>query len=235
MVCAGHGDLREEFHVYRGVLRHQTLAFDYTLNSDGSYELSLPSVDPDIFKAIQYWMYTGKFWDSKSCEDGENPLSFQDALDIYFFAVKHIMHDLQNHALSLVYCLIAHDDWSVSASQVDTIYKNTTLDSPLRRFLITICTDTWDFLAEEDDMPRKLLLDVIQRLQDLEEAPKAWTEAEWIEDMNKTSCERFHSHETVDDDEENAADAGKNNSFITLACLTHHRWCGILLRDSRRG
>ena len=92
---------------------------------------------------------------------------------MHFFAAEYIMQGLQNETLSLLYCVLAEDDSVPTVSQIKAIYKNTTADSPLRRFLVAFSSDLWEFSEQDIAIPCELLLDVLMRLQEVGAAPNA--------------------------------------------------------------
>ncbi|KAF1920056.1 hypothetical protein BDU57DRAFT_583580 [Ampelomyces quisqualis] len=188
IVLVGRGSKKKEFQVHRGLLSYNSFKFQHVLKNGVKDDIELFAKDPTVFETVLYWMYTARFWASKTSKDGEIPLKFLHILRVYFFAAENGMVNLQNAAMTLIYQKTA-----------DRIYSKTLPTSPLRRFLIDFVADAWslDFEATQGSvLPNRFLIDVLVSLRELKKAPGMGTnKARWVAEMNKGFCGKYHDHE----------------------------------------
>ena len=102
----------------------------------------------EIFDTIVYWTYTNRFWPPGASNDGKIPLSWDTLQELFYFAVRKGIQDLQNSAMTLFFQKSVQE-WSFIVAFAVPIYNHTAAKSPLRRFIVNYTAETWGFSALE--------------------------------------------------------------------------------------
>ncbi|KAF2034718.1 hypothetical protein EK21DRAFT_107845 [Setomelanomma holmii] len=197
-IIVGRGTTKKEFQVHRGVLAYYSTHFQHTLaNSYLREKLKLPNDEPDVFEIVVYWMHSGRFWSPASAKDGKIPLSTDQILEVYFFAVDNDMRALQNATITLYYQELVHI-LAEPTAQIGRIYSETNTDAPLRSFVVDFMAKAWNFHFDKNKdtpLPNQFLIDVLKALKEIKKVPGSGINRDrWMAEMNESLCRKYHDH-----------------------------------------
>ncbi|OAL06702.1 hypothetical protein IQ06DRAFT_371848 [Phaeosphaeriaceae sp. SRC1lsM3a] len=191
-VYVGQRPITKEFQVHHGILCHHSRVIENMLKDSANNDISFPEHEPAVFNIMLYWMYTGRFWALDGSRDSEAPLSFQQALSMYFFPTEQ-------HGTS------TERDYDLVLSPIGGGGSHS--NDRGRR----------DDLRAHKVLSSEFLTDVLERLEEFNQPPGACHfDAVWIEKMNKHFCSLYHNHGTKDSGDDADDSDGPDDTSRTV-------------------
>lgn len=194
------------FPVYEGLLKHYSSYFRAALKKvwiEGqSKSVTLPTEDPEVFRAFFRWISTGKLY-SRLAPDGKIPLTFETICEIYVFGDARGAPELCNATINMLFqkCM---QDWVYPSSTLDYIYDNTPDKSVLRNFVVDYAVETFSFSdirLNEPEYPKSFLVSVIKRLVEVDERlcyMNRGPPGNYIHWKKTQICSKYHDHSAAE-------------------------------------
>lgn len=159
-------------------------------------KITLDDEDPETFRRFWSWLYTGNFYKGL-----ESRAYWTWALDMYIFAEKRFILDLQNAVMDAL--LHTSRKWIGSTSpeiEIPRVWPMLSDGSPLRAYLIDCFLEVGELDKEfgedwVDLYPVNFIVAIAIRAQQLKRRPSQGTEKELAE----SRCQRYHAnHQSID-------------------------------------
>lgn len=129
-------------------------------------------------------------------------MDFSAVIQLCIFADNFEFVRLLNASLTLFYQEFT-STWALpNAIHASLVYEKTGASSPIRRLLVDIVADQWNFdslASERMRWPQEFLADLLVRLKKTKRSPgdPPAQPARWVALQNQRFCKRYHYHAPV--------------------------------------
>lgn len=185
---------REVFTVHKNLLCARSdyfkAAFTGTFTEAREGRITLEDEDPDTFRRFWSWLYTGNFY-----QELETFVLWCWALDLYIFAEKRFIPDLQNAVMDAMLDSSRNwIGWMSPEMEIPRVWSKVSEGSPLRAYLVDCFLEVGELDREFDGntvdlYPVNFLVAIVVRAQQLKRQPPK-DERELAE----SRCQRYHAN-----------------------------------------
>ncbi|KAG7004695.1 hypothetical protein G7Y79_00024g056450 [Physcia stellaris] len=163
------GPKKQLFHIHKGLLCSAAAYFRAAL--EGGFKeareqkIQMPEEDPAAFQRFQLWLYTGSLIELSANE--EDRPTWHTIFSLYSMAERLGIPELQNDVIDTIIDL-RYKLKEIAVGWADKVYSETMENSPLRRLLVRLLTESrldlndpeW-IIRDLDHYPLEFLRDVI--------------------------------------------------------------------------
>ncbi|KAH7382021.1 hypothetical protein BKA64DRAFT_218609 [Cadophora sp. MPI-SDFR-AT-0126] len=171
------------FQVHKNYLCHYSPYFRAALSGpfieSEDQSINLDETNPTVFGILVNWLYTQTLVNKSS----EQPLS-SHLFMLWILADKLLIPRLQNDILSMLES--ARKTKGLPSAVFGYVYENTTEESLLRKYIVSMCLAKTEAMKDPDHYPRELLLEIVAAVRRREkEAVMRRERGQWRPDLEE--------------------------------------------------